>query len=234
MGNAKRKGPMNRILPLALIAALLFAALPLNVAHADPPPSPVAQSFNSPELSGAILNQTYLYTAQTFTAGRTGALTAISLEIASWQSSPLYITIHGVTGGLPNGDILSSAMLWPDGQGAFVSPEITDVIQLWNPVYVTQGTQYAIVVHYWGLTDAAGIWAGSLGDYNVDYYTRGEAYQTNDESFATWTKADIRHMDLHFQTYVLPNPPLSDLSISIASKPKHAKACETFTMVYRV
>ncbi len=225
-----------RMLHVVLTASLLAAtALVAAVApaRADSPLPVLDQAFTTPSNAITAIDECCRYVAQTFTAGITGALTAINVDIASLREYPLHFAIHGVTNGLPDATILGESNLWTDTDHPIVNAPLTLQILVGPPVYVVAGKQYAIVVNYDGTGSpglAAGNWSGASGDA----YAGGAAFMTNDESFATWTSAGASDLDLHFKAYVVPNVPVSDLSIKLASMPRHAKACQTFDMTYRL
>ncbi len=223
---------LRRVLAGLTLLVLLMGLLPARGVHAAAPTPVVDQSFTDPGDSSAAINQCCRYYAQTFTAGMTGALTAVSLDVQSTSSLFLKVAIHGVTNGLPNDTILSEVFVWagPGGVPASSAP-LTLMIDV-GTIYVVAGKQYAIVVNYDGTSpgQAEGNWMGAVGDH----YPGGAAFAANDETFASWIPLGVPSMDLHFKTYVVPNVPVHDLSLTFTSGAAHAKACQTFEETFTI
>jgi len=216
---------------VSLLVVLGMCITPVQTAHADTPAPVVDQSFTSPAGAGTAINDCCRYVGQTFTAGLTGDLAAVSIDVLSSGPFSLHIAIHGVTNGLPDSSILGEKTLWTTSD-AGVSAPLSLVIDFGAPIYITAGTQYAIVVDYTG-SGSPGISQGNWSGASGDPYPDGAAYDTNDESFSTWSPVGS-DIDLHFQTYVIVGVPISDLAIKLVSAPKHAKACEVFEVTFKV
>ncbi|MGE5072066.1 MAG: hypothetical protein ACM3MF_01445 [Anaerolineae bacterium] len=225
-------GLRRRLLPLAVVVALLAGALPVSVAHADGQVAVLDQSFISPAGASAAVNECCRYMAQTFTAGMTGALTAVSLDVLPLSDLYLKVAIQGVTNGLPDGRVYSEVFVLGGPGGIPLSYATLDMKIDVGTVFVQAGEQYAIVVSYDGSEpgQAKGSWAGATGDN----YAGGAAYATSDPSFTTWNSAGVPGLDLHFQTYVVPNVPISDLDVTYVSGAKKSKACGTFEEIYNI
>ncbi len=218
----------RRLLTGVAAASFLLAPalLPMGVAHADAPVPVLDQSFVSPTNASADINGSARYVAQTFTAGLTGAMTAVSLDVESTSEFSLRLSVHGVTGGLPDGTILSDVYVWgTDGTAQSAAP-LTLMIDV-GTVYVQAGRQYALIVQYDG-SGSPGHTEGSWIGASSDAYPIGAAYETNDETFATWTPLGTPALDLHFKTYVVPNVPVHDLSVRFDSGARRSKACQVF------
>jgi len=172
----------------------------------------VDQSFVTPsDVHFAILTGQFI--GQTYTAGITGRLAAVSLDIGfctpgqlctpiTDTSFPMQISIYDTVNGLPT-TALGSATL-PAGQAAPLSLLIT------FPQVIAEiaGEQHAIVVNFPGSTPGSccpfpnnGIWLGSV----VNPYPDGTILASLDGG-VSW-QTDSR-LDLHFQTYVdsIPEP----------------------------
>src|SRR5512140_115857 len=106
---------MRAALCAAALLVLLSALLPAGAARAEAPAPVLDQSFVTPSNAAAEINGPTRYVAQTFTAGLTGALTAVSLDVESSSQFALRVQLHGATGGLPNDTILSDVWVWGPG-----------------------------------------------------------------------------------------------------------------------
>ena len=228
---------LAKSLPLFFIISLLIVLeagiMPMQTVYADTPTPVVDQSFTSPSDVDTAINECCRYIAQTFTAGMTGDLAAVSVDVLSTPHFDLHIAIHAVTNGLPNSSILGEKTLYATTDNPVVSAPLSLVINFSDPIYIIAGHQYAIVVDNPGSGSpgtSGGTWSGATGDL----YKAGAAYDTNDESFSSWTPVGIPDTDLHFQTYVIVGVLISDLAIKLVSAPKHAKACEVFEETYRI
>ncbi len=164
------------------------------------------QSCTAPTNLGAAINEGFTYVAQTFTAGRTGILTGVNVDIggAVDQGQHLQVAIQAVAGGVPTRDVLAATVL-PSSQAL-----LADLVTFDPGVFVTSGEQYAIVATYLdapphGGGQGQGDWGGAQGNP----YSGGTFFFSNDE--VSWRMTDSG--DLHFQTYVdaggpelAPNP----------------------------
>ena len=170
------------------------------------------QSFVAPtDAFNAILGGEFI--GQTYTAGITGRLSGVNLDIFFCKPSqgctpitdtrfPMQISIYDTFNGLPT-TVLGSATL-PAAQEAPLSLLIT------FPQVITEtaGEQHAIVVNFPGSTPGPccpfpnnGIWRGS----DANPYPGGTLVDSVDGG-VSWI-AESR-FDLHFQTYVesIPEP----------------------------
>lgn len=156
------------------------------------------QSFTSPTNLGASINGCCAFIAQTFTAGLTGTLAGVNIDVSSPENStfPLHVAIHTVTSnGEPSSTILGETTL--DSNSAPLSLLITFP----QVINIVAGERYAIVVNYQGAPPPGanqfqGLWSGATG--NV--YTRGDLYASVDSS--SWFPTSLGDHDVHFQTYV--------------------------------
>lgn len=188
-----------------LVATVLF--LPPCPASGDT----IDQSFTSPtNVFLAMLTGQYI--GQTYTAGITGTLTGVNLDIdfctpgegcfpISDTSFPMQVAIYDTENGLPT-TVLGSTTL-PAGQPAPPSllisfPQIIEEIA---------GEQHAVVVNFPGSTPGVccpfpnnGIWLGSASNS----YTAG-AHVVSFDGLSWFVAGPI---DLHFQTHVqaVPEP----------------------------
>jgi hypothetical protein len=143
---------------------------------------------------GVMINGAYSTVAQTYTAGVTGVLREVAVDIFPSALAPLRVSIRGVTDGRPNADILGEVLL--DRAGSQLSQRIV------FPEFIAQesGSQYAIAVDCPGVAPSGlgnGTWAGEVNDQ----YPAGRLFGSSDGQ--SW--ADIGPgFDVHFQTFVAP------------------------------
>jgi hypothetical protein len=145
------------------------------------------------------INECCKFVAQTYTAGLTGTLAGIDLDIASSAAFPLNVQIQSVAGGIPTGIILSDTTL---GSSSSMLGSLITFPQL---IAQVAGTQYAIVVDYptapfvpGGSGQGVGVWSGATGDV----YGGGQGLLFSGTS---WTSAGFGD-DSHFQTFVTTTP----------------------------
>ena len=156
------------------------------------------QSFTSPHNLGASINECCAFVAQTFTAGLTGTLAGVNINVDPRLDTPflLHVAIRTVnSNGEPGSTILGETTL--DSGGAPISLLITFP----QVINIVAGQQYAIVVNYQGAPppgggQSQGIWTGATG--NV--YTGGETFFS--VSGSSWFPSFMNDGDLHFQTFV--------------------------------
>jgi hypothetical protein len=117
------------------------------------------------------INECCKFVAQTYTAGLTGTLQAITLTVSSTSDFPLEVQIRSVAGGVPTSTILGDTILGSS------STEIPIGIIFPQLIEQVAGTQYAIVLNYptapyvlGGVGQGVGSWRGSTGDP----YARGQ------------------------------------------------------------
>lgn len=225
---------IRRLVPLSLVLVLVVAAVPGLSARAAGEPAPVLdQSFTSPGgFSFGFDANPITSVAQTFTAGKTGLLSQVSVDIVTTRiESELRVEIMGVANGLPNGNVLGSTSFTTDQLQAMSSGSPLSERAAFTPaIYVTAGTQYALVASYGGWSNTTvphGEWGGATGDA----YSSGSAFVATDVERLSWQPLGA---DLHFQTYVITDLTYSDLKITRISGPKSAPACHVFKETYRV
>jgi hypothetical protein len=189
---------------LAMVLSLVGVALPTAGASTAAPV--VDQSFQSPDNSNNLVNEGARFVAQTFTAGRNGQLTGVSVDVFDCCNSRfgLNLAIRTVgPGGVPTDLVLGEA------RTQTCCPPLSQVVTLPVPVRVVAGTQYAIVASYpdapfTGSGSAQGAWLGS----NTDAYPGGRAlsYYSIPPVGPGWIESGGNH-DLNFRTYVRPTSP---------------------------
>lgn len=142
--------------------------------------------------------------AQTFTAGVSGKLVGVKVDVSLWQDQlPLRVAVRSVFEGLPTDTVLTEITL-PLGEPA---DRMDTFIEFEEPITIVEGTQYALVLNF---VDAAvgentGMWSGGVDHwYGTDYYPGGEWLHSSDGVvFYPYAWADA---DVHFQTYVDVTP----------------------------
>jgi hypothetical protein len=157
----------------------------------------VDQEFAAPVDAGASINDGFRYVAQTYTAGVSGWLSGVSLDVTPGGTFPLRVSIHETRNGIPKPRALASSVLTTTGA------DFSQIIEL--PCHVAQlaGHGYAIVVDYPsaplpGPSNGQGTWQGATGDL----YASGSALLSNDAR--SWQDSGGLGLDLHFVTRVIP------------------------------
>ncbi len=174
---------------VAALAAAAVAALTASV-------------FTVAEASTATLDaqqltfggsQSAIVMAQTFTAGTSAQLVRVSIPFYTGFGRAT-VGIQGVSSGKPNGSYLTS-QVWSGAQPCcrqFLDLDLT------SPVAVTQGTQYAIVVHR-----LAGSFNWYYSSFAPSGFTGGKLYlSTCDTGSCTWYSGGTFGADFGFKTWV--------------------------------
>jgi hypothetical protein len=160
-----------------------------------------------------------LPTAQTFTAGRSGWLVGIEVNVRGLEAptaavagavpdaiAPVAVQIEDVSGGLPGGTILSSQSV------AFSATNGWRFVTLPKPIAIVASTQYAIVLAASGSAPIG--WNGTC---TADY-AGGQALVYNRGSWMdmlAYSAGTVCANDFAFRTYTGPGttpPPTSVLS----------------------
>jgi hypothetical protein len=160
------------------------------------------QEFVIPQGYGAVIDEASDFVGQTYTAGLTGTLTGVNVDLSEFGSTtvPLRVAIYEVSAGVPTSTVLGETVL------ALGNPSLNDLISFSEIIPQVTGMQYAIVINYLGSPSPGGIlgqwlggttfWQGSTRD---DYFG-GQVVFSNDTT--TWTTYEDG--DFHFRTFVLP------------------------------
>jgi len=186
---------MNSFLkPLITIVFFVFMLLASASVMAQ---TTLDQSFIAPNNLGADINEGAAFVAQTFTAGLTGTLAGVNIDVTSPTNSPffLHVAIRTVTGnGEPSSTILSETTLNSN------SAPLSLLITFPQVITIVAGEKYAIAVNYPGAVpgtgQSQGIWAGAPGDF----YPAGDLFFSIDGS--SWVPSSLGDHDVHFQTFV--------------------------------
>jgi hypothetical protein len=221
--------------PLSIVLALLVAALPARVAQADTPPATEDQSFIAPTNDGINIGAVpFMYVAQTFTVGTTGALHAISIDMASTSyGGELQIALRGVTNGVPNDTMLAYVLLTEDDLRTMSAAPLSYMIPM-PDLFVTAGEQLAIEVNYISYSNMApppnSLWSGATGNL----YAGGSVFRGSDGTYTDWQPVSDPGLDLHFRTFVITGVPVSDLTVKRVRGADKASACRQFSEIYTI
>lgn len=186
---------MRRFIGLVLASGVLLS---ISAVPAAPVPI-VDQSFTGTWNAQGYIGDECKYLAQTFTAGITGNLTGVNIEVQTFStlSQKLRVVIRSVTTkGMPTGTPLAVRYVT-------INPfiHLTRLIAFKTPIPVTTGAGYAIQVNVAGAipqSGGLGVWGGTVGDL----YTGGSV-MTGDCGGGSYWRV-LSNFDLHFCTYVDP------------------------------
>lgn len=162
-------------------------------------PAGLDQSFTTPNSSSGQVYSCCNYTGQTFTAGRTGLLAGVTIDVhaGSETTEPLHVAIRDLDpNGLP-ADVLAETTIGQSSSNSFqpiVFPE---------PPLLFAGRRYAILVNYVSNSpdEPFGSWAGAVGDAYPD---GGELFTYDNGTH--WVSYESQGYDVHFQTFVASVP----------------------------
>ena len=179
------------------ISVMLSVALSASPAAAMPV---LDQSYTSPGDLFMVINEACTYAAQTFTAGVTGTLTGVNIDVqSSPDAPPLRVAIREAVNNRPSGTPLGVQYL------ADPTAPLSRLVTFDQAIGVVAGHHYAIVVKYRGAeAEAGGSLGGWVGGMN-NQYLRGLAVSGDCSGFGgpgfwqLWPS-----YDLHFRTYVEP------------------------------
>jgi hypothetical protein len=188
---------MRRLLGPAMAAAVVVAALSLA------PGSALAGTLDQQQLDasgGSLAIDSGLSHAQTFTAGLSGAVDQVDLDLQTvgTPTPPLSVEIRDVSGGMPGTTVLASHSVPASSipaSLAFVA------INFASPAPVVAGTQYAIVAYGSNIPPNEYGWGVAVGN---PYPGGGQFYVMNSPPSGAWTGPGG---DLAFKTYVAPTTP---------------------------
>jgi hypothetical protein len=192
MDEARKRRP--RVSLVAVLSAMLWIGLVAPPAAAT---KMLDQSFTTGYNLGAWIGDGCEFVAQTFTAGITGALTGVNIDVESIPGAPpLRVVIRTGTRGRPSGPPLAVRYL------SNPQAPLSRLIAFAQPIPVVAGQQYAIQVNYRGVKSRteAGWWKGVAGDP----YPGGQMLAGNcsDQPTPFWFSSVPS--DVHFRTYVEP------------------------------
>jgi hypothetical protein len=171
-------------------------------ACAPAPSAQVDQSFTTPFDLSAGLYGLPVFEAQSYTAGITGTLQGVALNITAVNPTlSARIQIRAITAaGVPSNTTLGQTRANPGNLS------LSTVIPFSTAIPQVAGQQYAILVDYPeappfedGIIEAAD-WNGATGNA----YAGGTLMSSFDNG-ATWQSFAADGFDVHFRTFVLPN-----------------------------
>jgi hypothetical protein len=221
---------MKRILSLALTIVVLLSMLPVRLVHADGQTLIEDQSFTSPtDISVGFAAVPLTYVAQTFTAGQSGILRAVAIDMVPAGQGDVRVDIRKVANGVPTDTVLANHLLSADELQQLAADPLSYQITF-PDTYVTAGRKYAIVVNFTSYTNNSipqGLWFGAQGNH----YSGGAAFTAADAATLQWTRQP-NGRDLHFRTFVITGVPVSNLKIKRIYGPTQARACQIFKETY--
>jgi 6-phosphogluconolactonase (cycloisomerase 2 family) len=132
---------------------------------------------------------------ETYTAGLTGVLWGVSVDVRSTSSFPLHVAIRTVAGRLPTTTILGEVTL------SSSASDLSQVIVFPQSIPQVAGVQYAIVVNYPGAppegpAHVQGLWDGATGNL----YSGGDLFLSSDGGASFFLAGG--GFDVHFKTFV--------------------------------
>jgi hypothetical protein len=200
----------NFVLVSAVCAALLLGAT------ASASAGTLDQQQTASNVDGALLSTQSL--AQTFTAGISGGLDQVDLNLRKAGTSPdVTVEIRDVSTGQPGTAVLATATV----PGSAIGTTAAFIPAIFaTPAAVTAGMQYAIVAYSPGVSgDSGGVTYQSGGNL----YTGG-SMSTSAQPLPPGAPWNILvNSDLTFKTYVTPPPPLPPANTGQPAKKKCKK-----------
>lgn len=168
-------------------------------ACSSPEEPQIDQSFVGPSDLSAGLYGPPVLVAQSYTAGITGTLQGVAVDVTGRSSYVARIQVKAVADGVPAGPVLGQARASKSGDLS-----VDTVIPFSSPIPQVAGQQYAILVDYPeapafydGIPEAAD-WNGATGNA----YPAGTLLYSWDDG-ATWESYESEGADVHFQTFVV-------------------------------
>lgn len=221
---------MKRILSLAFIIAVVLSMLPAGFVHADGQALIEDQSFTTPtNISVSFSVKPLSYAAQIFTAGQSGILRAVAIDMIPDLQGEVRVEIRKVANGVPTDAVLAYRLLSLEELQQLAADPLSYQIPI-PDIYITAGKKYAIVLSYtsyYNDSKPQGKWFGARGDR----YTQGAAFTAVDAPTLQWIR-EPNGRDLHFRTFVITGVPVSNLKIKRIYGPTQARACQTFKETY--
>lgn len=130
----------------ALFAGLLLLGLMPGSALALPTAPPANLDLSNGPIDDSDANDNVIALAQTFTADKSGSLTAVDLFMSSDLPVTVTVSLEATTDAKPNGTVLATSSGAPSETNAWVH------FSFLTPPTVTSGTMYAIVFNKPGVS----------------------------------------------------------------------------------
>ena len=181
---------------LALAVWLVITSMPVGAVVT------VDQSFTEGDDLGASISDGCRYVGQSFTAGATGRLVGVNLDVRTDLYSgvhPLRVAIRTAWRDKPYGDPLGYRYVYGDAP-------LDRLITFPQNIRVVASRQYAIVLSYRGAplraTEVLGQWDGATGNlYPGGRLFFGECPTSSSPTF--WNLSQVgAPYDVHFRTHV--------------------------------
>ena len=152
-----------------------------------------------------VINECCAFVGQTYTAGLTGTLAAVSVDVVSDRAFPLTVAIRPTEGGVPTAAVLGQTTLRAS------SASFDELIAFSEDIEQLAGATFAIVVSYAGAPPpgaghGVGHWVG-----RGDVYAGG--FQMASVDGVDWSLVQYPQFDLHFRTFVAPVPEPATLGL---------------------
>jgi hypothetical protein len=187
------QGHARRSVRRLVVAVTAFTAAVALTGVAAASTGTLDQSFTRSGNLSEVISSVCPYAGQTFTAGRTGTLTGVELDVFGFVPNLLNVQFRTVTDtGIPSNTILGHITL-PSN-----SSVLGQMVTFPQRIHITAGRQYAIVAHYEGSIDAyydGGLWNGGTENAYASgamvVHCINAGWRTNHDGW-----------DLHFQDYV--------------------------------
>ena len=162
----------------------------------------VDQSVRGPGGLAALINEGCRFVGQTYTAGVTGVLYGVAIDVKyAFSGYPLRVALRRAVGGLPEASSLTEITLTSD------SSSMDTFVLFPQTIPQKAGETYAIVVDYpsappAGPNQATGVWTGENPPSGGDVYPGGGMVCSPQDGL-TWTLGN--ETTLHFETRVFPD-----------------------------
>jgi hypothetical protein len=154
------------------------------------------QEIDGPAVGGIDINEGSRHVAQTYTAGITGVLYAVAIEVKGLGTHQLRVAVRDVANGIPTASVLGETLL-PSNQSPFPT-----LITFPTAIEQIAGRQYAVVVDYpQAPSSGAGRVEGSWSIVAGARYPGGASMSLQESgAWRTW------EFDALLRTYVKPGP----------------------------
>lgn len=183
------------LITVSQLASLCKGAITLDQSFTPPPAANL--SFNV-SFGGSL--------GQTFTAGLTGSLAEVRVDVMAARSSQLQVSIYEAPGGFPSLALLGSVLL------PSASSSISDPIVFSTPVNIVAGQSYLLAIDY-PLETTSVPGGNSWKGRTSNAYASGTTYYRSNTNGIWLTYGSY---DLFFQTYVdvaSPTPEPASLTL---------------------